>query len=60
MSEDRNIILPHYLEGKPECSQKREKCKFNEMARCTILTDTIFKRECPFYKERDDGQRVDL
>lgn len=33
------------------CLQRRDDCIFNTAGRCDILTDTIFKRPCPFYKK---------
>lgn len=41
-----------YNTGEPNCSQKREDCTSYRNGKCVILTDTEFKRDCPFYKER--------
>lgn len=41
-----------YATGEPNCSQKREDCTSYRNGKCVILTDTEFKRDCPFYKER--------
>lgn len=38
----------------PECS--RTSCKGNTERRCNILKDNYFgRRECPFYRRRDDA-----
>ena len=41
-----------YATGEPNCSQKKEDCTSYRNGKCVILTDTEFKRDCPFYKER--------
>lgn len=51
---DSKAIEEAYVEHLPECSQNRTSCKFNKERRCTILTDTYFKRWCPFYKVREN------
>lgn len=34
----------------PVCEQKRFDCNKCLDGRCVLLTDTTFKRKCPFYK----------
>lgn len=37
----------------PICKEQRKDCFAYEFyGRCTVLTDTEFKRSCPFYKSR--------
>lgn len=35
-----------------KCIQEKYKCLFYRDGKCDILSDTHFKRPCPFYKER--------
>jgi len=42
-----------YSRQNPKCDQNRYSCNKNSKGRCTILHDTHFKRDCPFYKARD-------
>ena len=36
----------------PECPQKRRACLSYHGGKCAALTDTEFKRSCPFYKTK--------
>ena len=53
MTDNVKIDNTSYLAHFPDCSQERKLCKFFEEGKCKILTDTHFKRECPFYKLRE-------
>lgn len=40
---------------KPKCLQNRHDCfACNSGNKCDILTNTEFKRKCPFYKKKVD------
>lgn len=38
----------------PKCHQELNTCKNNIGGKCFILTDTVFTKPCPFFKERDE------
>ena len=37
---------------RPECQQHRTACLINSNGYCKGLTDTTFRRSCPFYKTK--------
>lgn len=37
--------------GDPVCVQKRRDCNRYNNGVCVLLTDTNFKKKCPFYKK---------
>ncbi len=34
----------------PTCHEKKKDCFARSDGRCTVLTSTVFKKECPFYR----------
>lgn len=42
----------HFSIINPLCKQRRTSCAENKRGNCLLLTDTNFKRPCPFYRER--------
>ena len=48
----------HYETGAiPICEQKRYDCNRCMAGHCILLTDTNFKRKCPFYTPKTEEEK---